>query len=172
METDENMLCYKNRDIGGVIFDMDGTLIDSLSSYHFYLNKSLEGIGLQPISRDLLFKYLGKGISLKDILCRIIPQGRGDHVVETVAKEILRRFMKIDMDIPLLPGVREVFAFLKAEETRIGLATGRTSGAAYEWERLKNLGLDNFIDAIVTASEVGNRKPAPDLITECARKWV
>lgn len=47
-EIDENMLFYKNCNISGVIFDIDGTLIDSLSFYHVYLNKGLEG---QPILR-------------------------------------------------------------------------------------------------------------------------
>ena len=56
------MLFYKDRDIRGIIFDIDGTIIDSLSFYHQYLNQGLEKIGLQPVSKDFLFRNLGMGI--------------------------------------------------------------------------------------------------------------
>ena len=164
------MLSYNDQNIEGVIFDVDGTIVDSISYYHVYFNDGLEGIGLKPISKGLLLKFLGEGISLKKILRTVIPDDRDENVIEMVAGEILEKFVKIDMELPLLPGVRDVFAFLKAAETKIGVATGRTSGAAYEWKRLKEKGLDGFVDVVVTASEVENRKPAPDLITECAKK--
>jgi len=164
------MLIYADNDIKGVIFDLDGTLIDSLSCYYLYFNNGLEGIGLQPISKRRLFKFLGDGISLRGILRILIPDDREESVVETVADEILRRFMRIDMELPLLPGVRDVFAFLKASSTAVGVATARPSGADYEWERFRKAKIADFIDVVVTASEVKKRKPAPDSIIECARK--
>lgn len=164
------MLTYKDRDIKGVIFDLDGTLIDSLSSYYVYFNNGLEEIGLQPVSKGVLFKFLRDGISLRGILRTIIPDDREDSVVEMVADEILSRFMKIDMELPLLPGVRGVLAFLKISKTAVGVATGRRSGADYEWKRFRKAKIADFIDVVVTASEVEKRKPAPDSIIECARK--
>ena len=164
------MLFYKSRDIRGVIFDMDGTIIDSLSLYHQCLNQELEMTGLQPVSEDLLFRNLGMGISLRDILRKIISDNRDDAVIKTIADGILERFMKVDMEVPLLPGVNEIFSFLKTEGVKIGIATGRPSGAAYEWKRFNHIGLSVFINTIVTAAEVAKRKPAPDLIAQCARK--
>jgi len=164
------MLIYNDNDIMGVIFDLDGTLIDSLSSYYIYFNNGLEGIGLQPVSKGLLFKFMGDGISLRGILRTLIPDDRDESVVETVADGILRRFMEIDMELPLLPGVRDVLAFLKASKTAVGVATARPSGADYEWERFRKAKIADFIDVVVTASEVEERKPAPDSIIECARK--
>jgi len=165
------MLFFKNYNIEGAIFDIDGTLIDSLSQYLIYFNIGLEGIGVQPISKDVLFKYLGMGISLKDILRKILPDDKNDdQVVDKVAKEILDRFIEVDMEIQLLPGVMDVLEFFKAEEIKIGLATGRTSGVAYERKRLKTKNLDQYIDTIVTSDEVENRKPSPDVITKCAAR--
>ena len=167
---DEDVLFYNSRDIRGVIFDLDGTLIDSLSLYYQCLNQELERTGLQPVSKDFLFRNLGMGISLRDMLRKIISDNRDDEVIETIADGILEQFMKVDMEVPLLPGVNEIFSFLKTEGVKIGMATGRTSGAAYEWKRFNHIGLAEFINAIVTAAEVENRKPAPDVIAQCAKK--
>lgn len=165
------MLFFKHYHIEGAIFDIDGTLIDSLSQYLIYFNKGLDSIGVQTISKDILFKYLGMGISLKDILRKILPDDKNnDQVAGKVAKEILDRFMKVDMEIQLLPGVREVLEFLKAENIKIGLATGRTSGIVYERNRLRTKGLERFIDTIVTSDAVEKRKPAPDVLLACARE--
>lgn len=165
------MLFFKNHTIKGAIFDVDGTLIDSLSQYLIYFNKGLEGAGIQPISKKVLFKYLGMGISLKDILRKILPENKNnDSVADTVAKDILEQFLKVDMEIQLLPGVKDVLEFLKAANIKIGLATGRTSGKAYELNSLRSKGLDSMIDAVITSAEVEKRKPAPDILMACARE--
>ncbi|MBW2643604.1 MAG: HAD family phosphatase [Deltaproteobacteria bacterium] len=161
---------YKDRDIRGAIFDIDGTIIDSPSLYHQYLNQELERIGCQLVSKDFLFRNLGMGISLRDILRKVISDSGKDEIVEAIADGILEQFMKVDMEIALLSGVKETFSFLKAKGVKIGLATGRTSSAAYEWKRFTHIDLAVFINAIVTAAEVDNRKPAPDIIAHCAKK--
>ena len=162
------MLFFKKYGIGGVIFDIDGTLIDSLSLYHLHLNEGLEDIGLPPISKNILFEYIRMNISLKDIVRKIADGDKDTQTIDKAVCEILDRFMEIDIEIELLPGVRDVFEFLGSMDIRIGLATGRVSSAGHEWNRLKKQGLDSLVSAVVTASEVSNRKPAPDVITKCA----
>lgn len=161
------MLYYKGKRVKGVIFDMDGTIIDSLSMYLECLNTQLEEAGLQPVSREFLFKHLGMGVPLRDILLKIVPNNDGD-LVETMADSILREFWGVDAEIALLPGVTKTFEYLKKNGAKIGLATGRTSGLSYEWEKFKRVGLGHFIDAIVTSSDIGKRKPAPDIVLRCA----
>ncbi len=51
----------------------------------------------------------------------------------------------------------------------IGIATGRPSKAENELIRFKDLGLERYIDCIVTSREIA-RKPAPDTMIECARQ--
>ena len=86
------MLFFKNHNIRGAIFDIDGTLIDSLSQYLICFNIGLEGIGVQPIFKDVLFKYLGMGISLKDILRNILPDDKNDdQAVDKVAAIMTRQ---------------------------------------------------------------------------------
>lgn len=170
MEEGGRVLFYKDREIRAVIFDIDGTLIDSLSMYYDCLNQELEKAGFQPISKDFLFKNLGVGASLGDILRKIVPGHKGEHVINMITDGVLKRFWEVDFEIAVLPGVEETFAFLKAKGIKIGLATGRKSDAAYEWKKFNSVGLGHYIDTVVTAAEVEKRKPDPDLIVECANK--
>jgi len=166
----EGMLHYQNREIKAVIFDIDGTLIDSLSMYYTCLNKELESAGFQPVSKDFLFKNLGTGASLADILRKIVPGKERENIINVIMDRVLRRFWKTDFEVAVLPGVEETFAFLKAKGIKIGLATGRKSEVAYEWKRFEPVGLTDYIDTIVTAAEVEKRKPAPDVIIACATR--
>ncbi|MDY6972582.1 MAG: HAD family phosphatase [Thermodesulfobacteriota bacterium] len=168
-EYKSKMAFFNGYGVRGVIFDIDGTLLDSLSLYSSVMNRVLEGVDVSPLPKDALFKHLGIGMSLKNILRKTIFEDRGAHFIDEVAKEILDRFIEVDMEIQLFPGVRQVFDFVRSAEIKIGLATGRTSSSAHEWKRLKEKGLDRFVDTIVTAAEVQNRKPAPDVIVECAK---
>lgn len=164
-----NMLFLKNHAFNGAIFDIDGTLIDSLSKYLVCFNIELERISVQPVSREVLFGYLDMGLSLKAILTKVLPGDKHDDaIVDKLAGDILCRFMKVDMEIQLLPGVMEVLSFLKSRDIKIGLATGRTSSRAYERKRLQAQGLDSFVDTIVTCTEITKRKPAPDVLLACA----
>jgi phosphoglycolate phosphatase len=63
-----------------------------------------------------------------------------------------------------------LFRSLEDKGIKIGIATGRTSSVEDEWLRFKRLGLDGYISAIVTSREVERRKPAPDVIIECAKR--
>lgn len=164
------MLFFQGSLIKGAIFDIDGTVVDSLSLYHVHFNNGLELAGFAPVPKEFLFDCLAKGISLKGILRKALPHNVSDRVVEEIAEAILEGFIKVDMDIPLLPGVRDAFSFLKEHGIKIGLASGRKSGQSYELKRLRHLDLDHYVDVIVTASEAERRKPAADVIILCAER--
>ena len=57
--------------IKAVIFDIDGTLVDSFETYYKVFNKGVAGFHEAPISRYVLRDYLAKGLSLREILQRV-----------------------------------------------------------------------------------------------------
>ena len=159
-----------NREIKGAIFDIDGTLLDSLSMFLECLNRELERQGISPVSRQFLYERLGKGISLKGFLGNIVDGTENAILVEEMAKNIVELFWEEDFHIPLFPGVKEVFSFLYEKGVKIGLATSRDSGAAYEWDRFRHNGLAKYIQSIFTSREVKNRKPHPEVIIRCGKE--
>ena len=67
-------------------------------------------------------------------------------------------------------GINELFSNLTERGLKIGIATGRISMAENEWDRFKRFSVEEFIDSIVPSREVASRKPAPDVIVECAKR--
>lgn len=154
------------RNIEAVIFDLDGSLVDSMWMW-------------QEIDRE----YLGRfGIDLPDNLQSAI-EGMSFSETAVYFKE---RFsipdsleqMKNDWnrmawdkytnDVPLKPGVSEFLDKCRANKIKLGIATSNSR------ELVDNIasvhGLNDYFDCIMTACEVSRGKPAPDIYLAVAEK--
>jgi phosphoglycolate phosphatase len=161
----------KHRKISAVIFDIDGTLVDSLSDYYSVFSRGIGRYKLEPVSEEVLFDYLRKGLSLGEILRKIFPPHTEESIIEACKREIIELFLRIEVDeIKPFPGIEELFRNLKDRGLKIGIATGRMTSSEDEWKRFGRFGVERFIEAIVTSKEVEARKPAPDSIIECAKR--
>jgi HAD superfamily hydrolase (TIGR01549 family) len=164
-------MLINGRNIEGVIFDIDGTLVDSFPVYCSAFNRGIKPYNLEPVSCQFLIDTLKRSASLIEVFRKVFPPQTDETLIERCRKEILELFLKVEVDeVKLFPGVRELFKNLSDKGIRIGVATGRTSLPEKEWDRFKRYGLDGFIDSIVTSREVEKRKPAPDAIIECANR--
>jgi len=165
------MLFVNGKQIRGVIFDIDGTLIDSFSAFTSVFNKGISQFDLRPVSQQFLVQSLRKGANLADLLRMIFPLQTDESLIERCKGEILQHFQKIEAsEVKPFPGINELFWNLMNKGIKIGIATGRTSMPEHEWDRFKRFGLERLIDSIVTSREVASRKPAPDAIVECAKR--
>jgi len=165
------MLFINGKQIRGIIFDIDGTLVDSFSALTSVFNKRTNQFNLEPVSKQFLTHFLKKGLDLTEMLWMIFPPQTDESLIERCKREILEDFLKIEAsEVKPFPGINELFRNLKDRDLKIGIATGRTSTPENEWNRFKRFGLERFIDSIVTSREVARRKPAPDAIIECAKR--
>ena len=151
------------------IFDLDGTIIDSLTIAHKCFDEILEKKNLPLIDRNYLFRCMSENIDIKNILKKHLPE-KDESFYDEIATNIRNSFYSVDYNVPLLPGVREVFEILKKKSFKIGIATGRQSNPDYEKKRLGFTGLKNFVDALSTGKEVINKKPEPDVILLCCER--
>lgn len=162
---------YRCHKISAVIFDIDGTLVDSFSAYYSAFNKGINQYKLGPVSREFLINCLKRGLGLAEIIRKILPSYLDESIIEKCKEKILKLFLKVEGDeVNPFPGINELFRDLKDRGIKIGVATGRMSRSEDEWRRFKRFGLDGFIDTIVTSKEVKRRKPKPDAIIECAKR--
>jgi len=145
--------------IKGVIFDLDGTLINSLDTYNMAFNHTAELHKLPAANIRERSDFLNQFVTLDQLLLTLYPALTPDDI-RAFTRAMKAEFIALSKDhITLQPHAREVLLLLKDAGIKRGVATGRMSVGKGKWRDLKNLGIDSLIDAVVTAGET---KPKPD----------
>jgi beta-phosphoglucomutase family hydrolase len=146
----------------GLIFDMDGTLADTMPTHFVAWSRSLAEHGIE-FSEDR-FYALG-GVPAAAII-EMLADEQGKSVSSEVvaeAKEAL--FMELLQDVqPILP-VKAIAEFHRAYMP-MAIATGSPSWVAEKI--LKSLGIRDWFGAVVGAEDVEHAKPAPDTYLRAA----
>lgn len=141
-----------------VIFDLDGTLVDTAPDLGAALNRVLAEYGRPPVSADSIRTMIGDGAA------KLVERGfaaTGGWPAEPAS--IIRRFLNIyeagiaDRSRPF-PGVTAALERLAAADIRLGVCTNKP-GVATE-ELLVTLGLRRYFAAI-GAGDGPTRKPDP-----------
>lgn len=149
-----------------VLWDMDGTLIDS-GQYHWLTwRDTLADLGV-TLTRDDFAGWFG---SRNDrILGRYFPQMPPDEMRRVGdAKEERYREMVRRGGVALLPGIAAWLERLRAEGWRQAVAS--SAPPANIDVLVEVLGLDDVFEATVSAEEVRHGKPAPDVFLRAAEK--
>ena len=142
--------------IRGIVFDMDGVIIDSHPIHRRAWKTFLQTVGRQVTDDELDFILDGhkREDILRYFLGELTPQQIAEHGAH---KDEMLRLLAEDMQP--LPGVVKFLDSLCQVGIRIGLAT--SAGTRRAHGTLKDLGLSHYFDAIVTGDEVAAGKPDP-----------
>lgn len=152
------------RPIAAVVFDMDGTLIDSESIYRAALVHALEAIGL---TADPAFLHGLSGLAGPAVTARILARFGADFPLEAFRRHYaLRRDELAANGIPLKPGATEALRFVAGRGLPLGLATSSHRQPALE--HLHRLELLAHFDVLVTREDAALAKPHPDLFLAAA----
>jgi beta-phosphoglucomutase family hydrolase len=150
----------------GAIFDWDGVVIDSSAQHE----KSWELLALET-GRTLPLGHFKRGFGKKNqlIIPEILTWSNDAEEIEWLGnrKEELYRQLVGDGGMTVLPGSRELLGALKKAgiPRAVGSSTSRTNLEAI----FASTGLGEFFDAVVSAEDVVNGKPAPDVFLKAAQ---
>ena len=137
-----------------VLFDLDGTLIDSgpliLSSFRYTTRRVL---GRVIPDAELLAGVGGYGL---DEQMRAFDADRVEELVCVYREHNLREYEKV----ALFPDVRDIVEQLRDEGRRLGVVTVKGRKAVDLTFSL--LELDGLFDVVVTSDDTARQKPAPD----------
>lgn len=159
--------------VKGVIFDLDGTIVDSLEALWRAFNAGVTAFKLAPVTREPLFALMNKGNSLADILREIYPELRTESASSTISDimSVIRKeyLAKGVAEVRLSDGAPGVLERLRTKGLKIGIVTSRTVAPEKMWREFSRLQVAQFVDAVVTANE-SRRKPAPEPVIECLKR--
>lgn len=150
-----------------VIFDLDGTLIDSLPDIHAAVNRLLASEGQAPMGRAEVQSYVGDGAP---VLIRRVMAARGMAMArhgELAARMVADYTARSSEETTVYPHVDEVLAALKADGCRLGICTNKPESATRAV--LAELGLSGFFEVIVAGDTLPERKPDPTPLLHAAR---
>ncbi len=141
-----------------VVFDLDGTLIDSAPDIHVIANRVLTEIGVEPISLQQTRSFIGNGAAAFVTRMR---EARG--IAESHQDELHRAFLALYDDAvgltTVYPDVPEILEELRSTGALLGICTNKPLRPAESV--LRHMGLSGFFKAVRGGDSLPQRKPDP-----------
>src|SRR5512137_723601 len=156
----------------GLIFDLDGTLIDSVGIYYTMMESVFERLHWPRVSRETMRKAI-KDNGFAWGLVLPAGSGRSEEALIAAAREVIRdMYPRVFEDmVSVVPGADHLLRRLHDRKVKLGLVTS-TLGRFIEFKLipLKRCGVHHLFHSVITLDDVKNRKPSGDPLVECARR--
>ncbi len=146
------------------IFDLDGTLLDTLDDLHAAVNAALTHAGFPTRTRDEVRQFVGNGV--EPLIRRALPDGTDEATALAVLSDFKQRYAAAcEVKTAPYPGIPALLDELRARGVRIAVVSNKFDAA------VKRLCARYFGDRIDIAvgereSEGVRKKPAPDTVFE------
>ncbi len=148
-----------------IVFDLDGTLIDSRLDLAGAVNHMRGSMGLEPLATERVLRFVGNGVG--NLVRRAIADGDVDF------DEALRRMKKyyashLVESTALYPGVHAGLDELKKAGIVLAVLTNKPEDSAVSI--LKALGVAEFFTDVIGGGSDFPLKPAPDALLDLMRR--
>jgi HAD superfamily hydrolase (TIGR01509 family) len=152
--------------IGAILFDVDGTLIDSNDLHATAWREAFLHFGVD-LPLDEIRQQIGKGGDnlIPTLLPKELVEARQDEIDEYRGELFKRDYLP---RVVPFPGVRDLFERLKADGKKIVLASS-AKGAEVAFH-VGVIGGEDLIDATTSADDVEHSKPCPDIFAAALEK--
>jgi HAD superfamily hydrolase (TIGR01509 family) len=158
--------------VDAVMFDLDGTLIDSVPVYYEIIDIVFAELGVPAVSRETLLEAMDDGEfdwncvlpeNMKSRKEELTEKARG--IIDEIAPPMFHNQIK------LIPGTDEILKKIAVTGIKIGLVTSTPAQRmAVKMIPLSNAGVAHLLEVIVTADDVRHKKPSAEPLVQCSQK--
>ena len=158
-------ISWSGRKVEGIVFDVDGTLTNSIEAYYEVFREVTAQFGIQIRKEDVL-EPMATGSLIWD---RILPKDLldRDEKIKQFMKAISKVYEEVFQHVHPFDGLESVLKGLGEQGIRLGAVTSAREVAV---RPLHHHALSQYFMAIITREDGFLQKPAPDGILECLRR--
>lgn len=148
-----------------LIWDLDGTLMDSLTDLWISVNHSLKTYGLPERTKDEVCSFVGNGV--RRLMEQASPEGAENTKFEACLEEF-KRYYKLHCNDNTAPyqGIKELLAELKRRGIVMAIVSNKYQTGVDE---IYQKWFKDTIEIAIGEHEGMKRKPAPDMVFEAMR---
>lgn len=151
-----------NENITTIIFDLDGTLLNSLDDIHICVNYMLEKYNMPLRTLDEIRMFVGNGI--ERLLELAVPDGKANEYYEQIVLEYKEYYgAHCNDNTAPYSHIMEMLEAVKAQGYKTAITSNKNIEAT---ETLKELHFAQLIDVAMGAKASIRKKPAPDMVIE------
>lgn len=150
-----------------VIFDLDGTILNTLDDLTDNLNKALMKSNFQPRTKMEVRSYAGNGV--KRLVQRGVPTGTSDEAVEIVYQDFLKIYQEhCEEQTRPYEGILDLFHKLQTDGYKIAVVSNKVDIAV---KKLCDKFFAGLVDTAVGERENIPKKPEPDSVNEVLNQF-
>lgn len=140
------------------IFDMDGTILDTLDDLHNAMNYAITACGYEAITREQARAYVGNG--LRKFTERALPEGASEEEISKVFDTLIPYYKEHSADMTkAYPGITDLLEKLRTAGVKTAVVSNKQDAAV---KVLAEKYFPGLFDMAVGEKNGMARKPAPD----------
>mgnify|MGYP002625688897 CR=1 FL=1 len=148
------------------IFDLDGTLLDTLADLAASVNVALETCHMPHRTIDDVRRFVGNGVRV--LMQRAVPEGTDEQHTEEALNVFRRHYLSHSMDTTCpYEGIIPLLRSLKSKGKRVAVVSNKFQKAT---EELCAHFFGSLVDVAIGESGKIRKKPAPDTVVEAMRR--
>lgn len=159
-------MCYNCRMIKAVIFDLDGTMVETENSVWVHVNHILAEKHGKKFDESVRKKMMGRKES--EALQIFLDHHQIDATVEQLVEERQELLLQLVDRVKANPGLYELITLLNKMGIKKGIAT--SSFYPFASKVLEKVNLTSEFEVFVTGNQIRNGKPHPEIFLTVAKK--
>lgn len=155
-----------------IMFDLDGTLVDTAEEIAHSVNQTLAEAGLEPVAAELVREWIGKGTAW--LWARTLEEVTGNSGSQSAAlyEQYYPRFLEVYHDLTghysvPYPGAQVALSRLRQAGCALAVVTNKDRSLSIRL--LDSQGLTQAVDWLVGGGDTAEGKPSPSLCRKPCR---